>query len=167
MKNFYFKTYSKKWGKGVSGTCQTCSVFTHFLKWFLAVKWVYRCPTALRLCQNVGDMDGSFCQKLGSLDHIKTEIQTNVTSDFWNENFMKKFDKFEYKAVLESKTFVSKGGFITQNHASSQNLSSLGGQKPWKKAVLLFFYGTLKNRLSTPPNEHLRAKILGRTHIYR
>ena len=43
---------------------------------------------------------------------------------------MKKFDKFEYKKVIEMKTFVPKGGFITQNQASSQNLSSLGGQKP-------------------------------------
>ena len=49
------------------------------------------------------------------------------------------FDRFEYKEVGEMKTFVSKGGFITQNQASSQNLSSLGGQKPSKRAIFWFF----------------------------
>ena len=43
---------------------------------------------------------------------------------------MKKFDKFDYKGFVEMKTFVTRGGFITQNQASSQNLSSLGAQKP-------------------------------------
>ena len=52
---------------------------------------------------------------------------------------MKKFDKFEYKEVIEMKTFVPKGGFITQNHASSQNLSSLGDLKPQKPVFSLFF----------------------------
>ena len=79
----------------------------------------------------------------------------------------KKFDKFEYKEVVEMKTFVSKGGFITQNHASSQNLSSLGGQKPWKKAVLLLFHATLKLELRRPSKPGFDIFLMGRTHIYR
>ena len=33
------------------------------------------------------------------------------------------------------KTFVPRGGFYTQNHAGSQNISSLGALKHWKIAV--------------------------------
>ena len=68
---------------------------------------------------------------------------------------MKKFDKFEYKEVIEMKAFVPKGGFITQNHVSSQNLSSLGDLKPQKPVFSLFFFSTFKLELCRLSNHQL------------
>ena len=105
--------------------------FTYFFEVILGCKMDFKCPTLLKHCQNVGDMDRSLCQKMGSLLHLEMEIQPKVTSNFLKREFQgEKFDKFVCKKVVEMKNDTSRGGFITQNQAGSQNLSSLGDLKP-------------------------------------